>query len=294
MSRKFKLTRAKFPKSLIHAPNLFCCHPKGERHKRALNVHYPVKDKFGSTFDFHGPEQLGTTDLRVLQGIVAFAVHNVDADGRDAVGAMMKSCKHKLKITGHTPDKASRNSAAVRFKLSDFAHELGYARPSAATLARLRASIARLGAVRITANRPGFQSSCQMLSGYVQDTSTGEVIVALNPELTRAALAKKRFQQVDFKEVRALQSDAARLLHSRLHWINAGESHDIGLGKLVEYVYGDTPASPTALSNRRKTVRSALRELEGLRWQVRVHPGGGKYTIRRPASKAEQIKMEAS
>jgi len=173
----------------------------------------------------------------------------------------------------------------VRFKLSAFARELGYARPSSATLNRLRKAIERLSAVTVEVKHRDFQGSYQLLSGYWKEPDTGDVVLALNPELTAAVLRKKDFLRVDMAEVRALNSDAARLLHHRLLWINAGSRGKVGLDTLVEYGYGDTPpATHAARSNRRKAIRKALDELAALGWEVdRV--SHNQYRILRPGRK---------
>jgi len=95
-----------------------------------------------------------------------------------------------------------------------------------------------------------------------------EVVVGLNPIITRAVLRKNDFLRVDMSEVRALKSDAARLIHSRLHWINHGAQRVVRLETLCGYLYGDYMVSRSALANRKATVRKALRELQKIGWVV--------------------------
>jgi len=179
----------------------------------------------------------------------------------------------------------------VRFKLSAFACELGYARPSVATLTRLRKAIERLNAVTVQVDRPDFRGSYRLLSDFWKDGRTGDVVLALNPELTAAVLRKKDFLRIDMNEVRALQSDVAHLLHHRLLWINAGSRGKVGLDTLVEYGYGDTPATHAARSNRRKAVRQSLDELAKLGWDVQWVSGEQCYILRPERHKASSKRI---
>jgi len=222
MSRVYKLTEARMAQAFANADNLFCCYPKGKQYKRVLNIHYVMGQDGNGSFDFQGPEQLDPTDLRVFQGVVALAC--IDFYRVGIVEMMREAGKHKNRLI-LTGDAIDQILFAVRFKLSDFAQEIGYARPSADTLERIRNSLARLGRVIVRAERPNFlgkpfQGSYQMLSGYWEDSATRDVVVVLNPELTASVWRKKSFLKMDMREIRALKSDAAHLLHHRLHWIN--------------------------------------------------------------------------
>ena len=117
---------------------------------------------------------------------------------------------------------------------------------------------------------------------YAEDTETGEVVVGLNPQLTSAVLAQNGYLRLDFEEVRKLKGDPARLIHSRLHWINQGARRVLLLSTLCEYVYGDKPVSPSGEANRKAAVREGLAELEGLGWSIRKM-GTEHYEIARPA-----------
>jgi len=280
MKQPYTLLYAKFPHLFVHAPELFCCTPKDGSYRRKLDFQYEVSNDEGtSTYDFHGFEQLRSIDLRVLQGIVATACASLSRkDKKDGLFRDGHARKHGLALAG---DAAAQTVIAARFKLSAFARELGYARPNSPTLKRLRESIERLSTVTVVVERPDFKGSYRLLSGYWQEADSGDVVVALNPELSAAVLRKKKFLRVDMAEVRALRSDVAHLLHHRLLWNNAGKRGQVGLDTLVEYGYGDTPATYSARANRRKSARKALDELMALGWDV--HRVGKLYHILRPA-----------
>jgi len=287
MSKDYTLNYAKFPHLFVHAPGLFCCTPKDGSYRRRLDFQYERSNDEGtSTYDFHGFEQLRSIDLRVLQGVVATACASLSRkDAKEHLFLDGHARKHGLALAG---DAVAHTVIAVRFKLSAFARELGYARPNSPTLKRLREAIERLSAVTVVVERPDFKGSYRLLSGYWQEADTGDVVVALNPELSAAVLRKKVFLRVDMNEVRALKSDAAHLLHHRLLWLNAGERGKVGLDTLVEYGYGDTPATHSARANRRKSARKALDELTALGWDV--HQVGKLYHILRPARRKAAFK----
>lgn len=84
-----------------------------------------------------------------------------------------------------------------------------------------------------------------------------------------------------FNQVRALKSDAARLIHQRLcGWIDPGESGRVTIDVLCSYVWPDE-ASPATMRKRRQKVRKALEELKGIGWTVKEY-AKGKYKITRP------------
>jgi len=281
MKNPYTLHYAKFSHLFVHAPGLFCCTPKDGSYRRKLDFQYEVTNAEGtSTYDFHGFEQLRSLDLRVLQGVTATACASLAVkDRKDGLFRDGHARKHGLALAG---DACTQTVIAVRFKLSALARELGYARPSSPTLTRLRDAIDRLSDVTVQVARSDFRGSYRLLSGYWKDAETGDAVVALNPELTAAVLRKKEFLRVDMGEVRALKSDTAHLLHHRLHWINAGNLGKVGLDTLVEYAYGDTPATYSARANRRTATRKALDELKALGWDMR-QTGQAQYRILRAA-----------
>lgn len=275
-----ELTHAKLPKPFVHAPGLFRnVSKKSERNK--LDITYETGD---ATFCFVGPEVLTATDLRVLQGLVAIAtkrvyqplgVRQLLRDGRaERLG---------LALTGDALTHRKQHTIAVRVNLSVLASAVGYARPGGATRRMLRESIERLSCVTVSVRRPSFAGSYRIVSKCSIDTSTDELVVALNPILTTAILGKKEFLRIDIDEVQKLSSAAARLIHNRLHWINQGTSGFIALDTLCKYVYADAPTTAVSTKKRRREVRDALQELVDLGWSVfDSEKGPGTYRIGRP------------
>ena len=69
-------------------------------------------------------------------------------------------------------------------------------------------------------------------------------------------------------EVRALQTDPARLIHQRLcGWIDPGKAGRAELDTLCGYVWPDE-ANAEAMKKRRQKARKALAELAAVGWKV--------------------------
>src|SRR5690606_13949802 len=112
------LKYAKMPSSIVHPPGLFASWPSGARQNQKLDVTYEVGE---FTYRFWGPEPLDSTDLRVLQGLVAQATADIyDAKRMALEGRLLKS---ELSIVVNAPadlDLAAkaRRALAVRFHIS--------------------------------------------------------------------------------------------------------------------------------------------------------------------------------
>lgn len=87
--------------------------------------------------------------------------------------------------------------------------------------------------------------------------------------------------RISMDEVRALDSEAARLLHQRLcGWIDPGKTGKASIDTLCGYVW-PSEASGSTMRKRRQRVREALPELVALGWTV-TEFAAGKYDITRP------------
>lgn len=87
--------------------------------------------------------------------------------------------------------------------------------------------------------------------------------------------------RISMDEVRALDSETARLLHQRLcGWIDPGKTGKASIDTLCGYVW-PSEASGSTMRKRRQRVREALPELVALGWTV-TEFAAGKYDITRP------------
>lgn len=116
---------------------------------------------------------------------------------------------------------------------------------------------------------------------YAFDEEDGRLFVALNPQITEAILGRRRYTRIEMAEVRALQTDPARLIHQRLcGWIDPGKARRVEFDTLAGYVWPDQ-ANAEAMRKRRQRIHKALAELMVIGWNVSEY-AKGKLEIRRP------------
>lgn len=270
-------THAKMSQLFVHAP-IFRNLKKGERKKQKLDVTYVLGD---TTYKFTCFEPLDGIDLAVLQGLVALATVTLHWPSSGGIKLLLRDGRSERSGLNLNGGALEQRTIAVRFNLSDLAQLVGYADAGGSQYRTLRKSITRLSNVSVNVKHPGFEATYHLLGGYGLDTKTGEVLVGLNPSVTAAVLGKTGYLRIDIAEIRQLKSEAARLLHSRLHLINQGDSRVVGIDKLCEYVYADTLATPIAKKQRRQVVRKALQEISAMGWLV-AEATPNAYRIGRP------------
>ena len=260
MSKSQLAAYARLPHHLVHAP-LFRSLPKSGRRRMALDVKYSMGDS-GTIFHFQGPEQLGVIDLRVLQGLAALASLQRHKAGVKQVFREGRVLRSDLQLK---QDAAKDRIVAIRFHVSLLARTIGYARPSGRMITLLQQSITRLCAVDVHVN--GIERNAgYRLAAFRHDEATGQFVVGLSPCLTAPLFEKHGYLRVSMDEVRNLSSDAAHLIHSRLHWINQGASKAVKLPTLCDYVYGNASAATDAIRQRHATTRKALEDMINAGW----------------------------
>ncbi|HAI9257698.1 TPA: replication protein C, partial [Escherichia coli] len=99
--------------------------------------------------------------------------------------------------------------------------------------------------------------------------------------IAQAVMGGGQYVRISMDEVRALDSETARLLHQRLcGWIDPGKTGKASIDTLCGYVW-PSEASGSTMRKRRQRVREALPELVALGWTV-TEFAAGKYDITRP------------
>lgn len=273
----FKLTHARYDSAHCLAPGLFRSLKRGDRKKLKLDVKY-VRDR--ERIEFSGPEPLGTDDLRVMQGLIALAA----VCGSNGSGIQLRpeptseGGKQLRTLLNTEHDAVSMNAVVVKGSFRQLAREIGYTDIDDSRT--IRECLERLWKVSVIVERDGQRMGFRILSSYASDDADGRLFVALNPRLANAIIGSGHFLRIDMEEVRALRSDAARLIHQRLHFVDAGKSHRFTLDTLCGYVWPDE-ANKEAMKKRRQTCRKALEELRALRWNVAEY-ATGKFCITRP------------
>lgn len=273
----FDLTHARHDPAHCLAPGLFRSLKRGDRKKLKLDVTYEYGEQ---TLRFVGFEPLDAQDMRMLQGIVALSGPNgillTDEPDTDRGRQLRLLLNPKL-------DAAHDDALVVKGTLGGLMREIGYVTDGAEARRDLKDSLRRMAGLTVFVSEGRREASFHLLS-YTFDEEDNSLFIALNPRVTQAVLGKGGFTRIEMSEVRALQSDPARLMHQRLCGrIAPGKSGASELDTLCTYVWPEPTENANTMKTRRQTVRKALSELSGLGWNVDEY-GRGKFEIRRPAT----------
>lgn len=195
-------------------------------------------------------------------------------------------------------EAVQQDAMVVKGSYRALAREIGYADPD--NTRPVRECIERLWKVSIIAQSGRKRQGFRLLSEYASDEQDGKLYVALNPLIARAVMGGAQHVRIDMDEVRALQTDPARLMHQRLcGWIDPGKSGRVELDTLCGYVWPGQATNPNTLKTRRQAARRALPELAALGWAVSEY-AKNKFEISRPkathllgtAPKTQEIRHE--
>lgn len=273
----FDLTHARHDPAHCLAPGLFRSLKRGERKKLKLDVSYQHGPK--TTLRFVGFEPLDAQDMRLLQGIIALSgPHGViltDDPKTDRGQQLRLLLDPKL-------DAARSDALVVKGTLGQLMREIGYATDGEQTRKDLKASLLRMSNVTLHVKDGSREASFHLLS-YAFDEDDGTLFVALNPRVAEAVMGNKGFTRIELSEVRALQSDPARLVHQRLcGWLAPGKSGRVELDTVCRYVWPDSTDNANTMKTRRQTARKALADIASLGWTANEY-AAGKFEVRRPA-----------
>ncbi len=242
-----------------------------------------------------GPFPLTAFDLRLLQGLVALAgprgrmVNDpvVTGDAKQRL-ALLEAATPNVMVpvdTGETlyiHESYARVAAEIGMRAQKSATAEGghYGGYYATTI---RASLERMFATSILVDNNGERAGFRLISKLATSARRNELWVLLNPRLS-AAIAGGPHARIDMDEVRALQSDAARLIHQRLcTLVFPGETRPFQLSTMIEWIYVGEEVSDRAMRKRLSTVRGAMEEIASLGWtcQFKAKPQQG-VTVSRP------------
>lgn len=272
----FDLTHARHDPAHCLAPGLFRSLKRGERKKLKLDITF---DYGTQKLRFWGPEPLDAQDMRLLQGIIALSgpegVILSDEPPTDRGRQLRLMLDPKL-------DAARASSLVVKGTLNQLMREIGYTTDGEQTRKDLKESLRRMASLTVFVSENRREASFHLLS-YAFDEYDGSLFVAINPRIAEAVMGRGGYTRIEMTEVRALQTDPARLVHQRLcGWLAPGKSGRIELEKICGYAWSDTTDNPNTMKTRKQTARKALTEISTLGWQVNEY-AQGKFEIRRPA-----------
>lgn len=260
----------------IMAPEWFDGLKRGERKRSKLDVTYDYGD--GKRIEFSGPEPLGADDLRILQGLVAMAGPNGLVLGPEPKTEGGRQLRLFLEPKW---EAVTADAMVVKGSYRALAKEIGAEVDSGGALKHIQDCIERLWKVSIIAQNGRKRQGFRLLSEYASDEADGRLYVALNPLIAQAVMGGGQHVRISMDEVRALDSETARLLHQRLcGWIDPGKTGKASIDTLCGYVW-PSEASGSTMRKRRQRVREALPELVALGWTV-TEFAAGKYDITRP------------
>lgn len=270
------LTHARHDPAHCLAPGLFRSLKRGERKRRKLDVTYTFGE--GESMRFVGFEPLGADDMRLLQGIVALGGPNgilLTPEPSTATGQQLRL------FLEPRFDAIEQDGLVVRESLPKLLAEVGMT-DGGDNIKALKASLLRMSNVTILVTKGRRQASFHLMS-HAFDEADGRLWVALNPRVAEAILGRRPFARIDMAEVRALQTDPARLIHQRLcGWIDPGKAGRVELDTLCGYIWLDEVTNVNAIKKRRQTARKALAELAAVGWNLDEY-AKGKWEIKRPA-----------
>lgn len=256
------------------APGLFSSTPT-RASSNPLNIEYLYNDDL--RIRFVGPHQPGCAELSVQQALMALAGRQVGWTRKPKTGE-----------TGSDRISALLDQRAiVTTSYNELAQAADY-RPNTGGCTIVRDAFDVLCSVSVFIGRPEAPTSEDSAAGCLfrnsnraSATEKGSTLsIELCPLLAAAVLGGEGdYVRVSLVEAHRLESNAARLLHHRLHWIDKGERRNLGLAKLTSYVYPDA-ANSEAQRKRHQRIRAAVRELRQIGWTVK--DDGDSYTIGRP------------
>jgi hypothetical protein len=239
------------------APGLFQSFKRGDRKHLKLDVTYDFNED--TSLRFRGYEPLGADDLRLLQGILALA--GTTKTTIPLAQPESKAAKQLVLFLEPKDNAVHEHAVALRTTIQRLMAEIGYKTDGGEARKDVIESLDRLSNVTMRVVQNTKSGSIHLLS-YFMDEATGDLVVAVNHRLTQAIMGDHAYTHIDMREVRALSSDAARILHQRLSAIvSPGKQRPFNLATLISYVW-PLPATGSTLRMRRSTLRAAISEIE--------------------------------
>lgn len=275
---KHSLSHVRHDPAHCLAPGLFRALKRGERKRSKLDVTYDYGD--GKRIEFSGPEPLGADDLRILQGLVAMAGPNGLVLGPEPKTEGGRQLRLFLEPKW---EAVTADAMVVKGSYRALAKEIGAEVDSGGALKHIQDCIERLWKVSIIAQNGRKRQGFRLLSEYASDEADGRLYVALNPLIAQAVMGGGQHVRISMDEVRALDSETARLLHQRHRPRQNRQGFHRYLVRLCLAVRGqwfDHAQAPPA--GARGVAGAGRAGLDGNRvrgGQVRHHPAqGGRLT----------------
>jgi hypothetical protein len=238
---------------------------------------------------------LGANDLRTLQVVMAMAGSSkfgqltLSPNPQTEEGTLLR------KALQFSPPESPLVGAVVRCTWGDILRESGLDR-SGNNFKTLRESLERLEAmtVRVTTSIDGVEHESPAFQFLVWRRVGDRLGIALNPTLAEAVLGG-RFCRIEMAEIRALKTEAARLIHQRLCAIqNQGTTRHWKADTLAGYAWPEhATANPATRRQHLSRLAAAMDDIAAAGWTVTASRDG--YTIARPkASRGEDYPSQTA
>jgi hypothetical protein len=282
------LTHVRHDRETCLTPGLFSTFKRNvERPK--LNVTYAHGDR---AVQFLGPDRLGGDDLRILQFLQARAAP-YDRRGSFAEDPKSLVGQRLAKALDCHGAPASQRKAVIHTTFREIALETGVKWGGGKTAKATLTSLKRMAAITVFLRVGDVEEApdnSRMLA-FFANHATGKIDVALSPGLAAAALGQTRqYVRIEMSEVRALKTDAARIIHQRLcAWVNPGAKKHVTVETLAGYLYPDPAPKLTASAHAKRIARvlHAMDEIAALGWRV-TEAGGSTLAVERPVCGRKQ------
>ena len=238
---------------------------------------------------FNSEELLGVDDLRVLQGVLAFASRQptkITSERRGELGRL----RSRLRLGGSAEDG---DACLVQLSFSELARAVGYGghgggdrRDSGdiyggGIAAKVRRSLDRLARLTVSWADGDASAEWQLLSWDDGGPRSRKLRVALDPRTGSRALGNPSYARIDLAVARKLTSDPARLLHLRLSaWMGREKKQRrIRIDTLAGYPWSLEASGPDCLRKRRWRMDRIVAELRQAGWSIEAVPGDAEVLL---------------
>lgn len=225
----------------------------------------------GLQLEWHAPAAPGIPEQTLLLALMWLAARSnlcLKIAPETSIGCQLRA---SLAAVG---ELFATETTSVQTSLSELARLCGYATYGGANLQQVRDMLQCLAAITVSVSN---KASSRLLSVVMDDS--GRTVVALNTRLAQAARGEL-YVQISLTERQALRTQTAKALHAYLSGvIRPNKNWRFRLDSLETAVWGALTSGSTQRS-RRKKLREALVEIEGLGWHITEQCG--VYSIARP------------
>lgn len=222
---------------------------------------------------------LDTTDQSVFLTLVALAA----VKGQEIDKSTISPVGRQLWLNLNDDGDVEYNGAATAFRTSyyEIIKEMGLSLGSK-NYETLLNSLDRLDGVTFKTETSTAIHPSQKLISYQVDKVERNIAIVLNSRISQALAG--HYVRIELGERQSLGTDTGKVCHAWLcAWCGAGGSKSIGIDKLQVKIWGTEASSPSTTRSRRKTLRSALAEINSIPGWTVTEDERGIVRIRRDA-----------